>query len=101
MDEVIRYAELKEFKPSKNIVTDIRFTNLDELTCKFFCNDFDRRKFNSEGRSTLIDDVIDGMADDFLGTELKVDITEEGTGEFIPDGAFVTMHYRGKFLNGE
>jgi len=41
------------------------------------------------------------MSEDFLGKELKVDIKEEGTGEVIPIGATVRIHYRGKFLNGE
>ena len=50
IDEAIRYAEINEFKPSKNMVTDIRLTNLDDLTCRYFANDFDRRKFNSDGR---------------------------------------------------
>ena len=41
------------------------------------------------------------MADEMLDTNLKVDIIKEGRGDKIPQGAFVSIHYVGKFLNGK
>jgi FKBP-type peptidyl-prolyl cis-trans isomerase FkpA len=41
------------------------------------------------------------MADEMLDSNLKVEILKEGEGEKIPSGAFVSIHYLGKFLNGK
>ena len=105
IDEAVKYAEDREkyedYKGKVRLVSDIRFTNFDDETCEHFIRDFDRRMFDSEGRQHYTEERVERMADGMLSKELRVDILEEGEGELIPVGSFVTMYYKGTFLNGE
>jgi len=87
IDEAVRYAELREklgTKGPQKLVSDIRFTNFDNITCAYFMADFDRRKFDAEGRQNWINDVTDEWANEMLSKDLRVDVLREGDGDFIP-----------------
>ena len=43
--------------------------------------------------------LVDGDVSDKEG--LKIKVLNEGEGDMIPKGAFVTVHYTGKFLDGK
>jgi putative ATPase len=45
-DEVIKYASKQSQDGKEPLVTDIRFTNEEDVTCKLFVQEFDRRQFD-------------------------------------------------------
>jgi FKBP-type peptidyl-prolyl cis-trans isomerase len=45
-DEVIKYADKYQREKKEPLVTDIRFTNEDDVTCKLFAAEFDKREFD-------------------------------------------------------
>jgi hypothetical protein len=64
----------------KNTVEEIRLIDCDLFTAKLLALEFDLRDFEN-GAGQRKSEVLDG----FLGTDLKVTLVKEGSGDPVPD----------------
>ena len=83
---MIKYANKHNLEGSSPTVTDIRFTNEEDVTCKLFVQEFDNREFDQSGVShgplnRSLEEMSDVLFDD---TKLKVDFIKPGFGALIP-----------------
>lgn len=95
--EAIKYADRAVYSKNPKQLNDIRFTCLDENLASYFVDEFDNRDWSRPGAPYK---HIDAIMDEFLASDFKCTVVDEGAGKPIPKGALVKVHYKGKFTDG-